>query len=229
LYANFKINYLPQQHIVDRYLATCQTLAVENDGEGLDYFIDECDRIDLKSLPAEFQNGYVAWVIGAKQNTKKFPATKIANTILHPAFPKYPVVLLGGNEDEKDGEKIKAMTHASNISVLNACGKYSLNQSASLLQQAKLVVANDTGLMHIAAAFKKTVISIWGNTVPAFGMSPYYGNREIKNAKIEIENLNCRPCSKLGYSSCPQKHFNCMNMIDEEKLVRQIEMLLRTN
>ena len=55
------------------------------------------------------------------------------------------------------------------------CGKFNLNESADLVRRAKVIVSNDTGLMHIAAAFKRPIVSLWGNTVPAFGMFPYYG------------------------------------------------------
>ena len=113
--------------------------------------------------------------------------------------------------------------------VFNACGKYSLNQSASLVSQAKLVVTNDTGLMHIAAAFKKPVYSIWGNTIPAFGMSPYYGNNVAAgiSRKFETLNLDCRPCSKLGYPSCPKGHFKCMNLINELEIAELVNTIER--
>jgi len=216
LIVNFKINNLPAVHIVDRYLATCKSLGVQNDGDGLDYFIPLEDEIDILTLPGAFNAGYVGWVIGAKQNTKRFPAEKIANAINK---INLPVVLLGGKEDAANAEQIIASTNHKMI--FNACGKYSLNQSASLVKQATLIVTNDTGLMHISAAFKKTIISIWGNTIPGFGMGPYYGqNHEAlssgkQSVKFETLNLACRPCSKLGYDSCPRGHFKCMNMIDE--------------
>ncbi len=218
LMVNFKINRLPDKHIVDRYLETIKILEIENDGEGLDYFISEQDKIDLKTLPEIFSAGYIAWVIGAKQNTKKFPIEKIANAIYN-----RPVILLGGKEDEKAGEEIKSAINNSQSIIINACGRYSLNQSASIIQQANLVVTNDTGLMHIAAAYKKRIISIWGNTIPEFGMSPYYGKFEIRNLKFEIQNLECRPCSKLGFDSCPKGHFKCMNLINEKEIGAVIE------
>ena len=95
-----------------------------------------------------------------------------------------------------------------------------------MVKQAKLIVTNDTGLMHIAAAFKKPIISIWGNTIPEFGMSPYYGKSKIKNQKIEIKDLNCRPCSKLGYDACPKGHFDCMNKIDEIRIEEEIKKII---
>ena len=88
----------------------------------------------------------------------------------------------------------------------NACGKYNLNQSASLVKQCQALFTHDTGLMHIAAAFKKKIYSIWGNTVPEFGMYPYKTDFEV----FEVRGLDCRPCSKIGYSKCPRGHFKCM-------------------
>jgi lipopolysaccharide heptosyltransferase II len=225
LMVNLKINRLPAKHIVDRYLETCKDLGVVNDGEGLDYFISNHDRVELKeTLPAEFQQGYVAWVIGAKQNTKKFPVAKIVSVLKQ---LDEPVVLMGGKEDVNEANEIVAQLTGNSRQLFNACGKFSLNQSASLLQQSKLVVTNDTGLMHIAAAFKKPILSIWGNTIPEFGMAPYYGSHQIPSLQSQVSNLSCRPCSKLGYSTCPKGHLKCMNEIDEEELLNSINSILQ--
>ncbi len=221
LRVNLKINRLPNKHIVDRYLETCASLGVLNDGEGLDYFLAKEDAVDRNTFPIAFQKEYAAWVIGAKHSTKKFPAEKISNVLKQ---LQMPVMLLGGKEDFEEAEKIVQQANGT-TEIFNACGKFSLNQSASLVQQAKLVVTNDTGLMHIAAAFKKPTISIWGNTIPEFGMSPYYGAKEMANAKFEIKGLSCRPCSKLGYNTCPNGHFNCMNLQDEKLLADKINTM----
>ena len=211
LMTKLKVNRLPDKHIVDRYLETCRSLDVMNDGKGLDYFISEDDVVDIKKMPEAFQTGYVAWVIGAKQDTKKFPVDKIVRAV---EYIKHPVVLLGGKDDENEGSEIFQKCERFNAPVYNAAGKFSLNQSASLIQQAQVVVTNDTGLMHVAAAYKKSTISIWGNTIPEFGMSPYQTQKTI----VEVKDLACRPCSKLGYAQCPQKHFSCMLLVDEKLL-----------
>jgi ADP-heptose:LPS heptosyltransferase len=75
--------------------------------------------------------------------------------------------------------------------------------------------------MHIAAAFKKKILSFWGNTVPEFGMFPYQAHSDSKI--VEVKNLKCRPCSKLGYDKCPKKHFNCMNQIDLQMVMKWIK------
>ncbi|HEY6161418.1 MAG TPA: glycosyltransferase family 9 protein, partial [Bacteroidia bacterium] len=102
--------------------------------------------------------------------------------------------------------------------VFNACGKFSLAGSASLVKQAVRVITHDTGLMHIAAAYKKKIYSVWGNTIPGFGMYPYLPGEGSKI--IEVKDLYCRPCSKLGYDHCPKKHFRCMRDIDEDTFLQ---------
>jgi len=214
LIVNFKINNLPHLHIVDRYLATLKDFDVVNDDKGLDYFIPEKDNVDIAILPEQFKNGYIAFVIGAMHNTKKLTINKAIELC---SKIKLPIVLIGGKADVETGEAIIA---GSNSTLFNACGKFNLNQSASLIKQSQKVVAHDTGMMHIAAALKKEIISVWGNTIPEFGMYPYYGanltleNQKLTNHLLEVKGLKCRPCSKIGFDSCPKGHFNCIEQLD---------------
>lgn len=214
LMVNWKVNRLPDVHIVDRYMHTLRHFDVQNDNQGLDFFIDPADEVSLNSLPESHRNGYVGFVIGAKHNTKKLPTAKIISLINKIALP---VVLLGGKEDATEADQISKST--GNL-CYNACGKYNLGQSASLVKQANVIVSHDTGLMHIASAFKKKIISVWGNTIPGFGMYPYLPHPESMIA--EVNGLKCRPCSKIGYPACPQKHFNCMKQIDEDAVVKRV-------
>jgi ADP-heptose:LPS heptosyltransferase len=216
LLIRFKINRLPQKHIVDRYLETTSSLQVENDGKGLDYFIPEKEAFKMSDLPAPFQKmGFVAFVIAGTYNTKKLPVEKIIEICQK---IDYPVILLGGKKEFDEGEKVLSQSKGN---VLNYAGKISLNRSASLVRDAKVVLTNDTGLMHIAAAFQKKILSFWGNTVADFGMVPYQPHPVSQ--RMEVENLKCRPCSKLGFQKCPKKHFRCMNEINVDEAVRWVE------
>lgn len=206
LMVNFKINRLPQIHIVDRYFETVKSLGVTNDGKGLDHFIHEKDQIHIADyLPVHFQNGYHVLVVGGSYYTKQIPINKLKEICVQSSLP---IVLLGGKEDSGIAESVQ---QAYPDKTLNLCGKLNINQSASIIQQSKTVITSDTGLMHIAAAYKKDIISLWGNTIPEFGMGPYLAGN---NSRIlEVKNLPCRPCSKLGYKKCPKGHFKCMNDI----------------
>ncbi|HTH31457.1 MAG TPA: glycosyltransferase family 9 protein, partial [Lacibacter sp.] len=84
--------------------------------------------------------------------------------------------------------------------------------------KSKLVISHDTGLMHIAAALKKPVIAVWGNTMPLLGVAPYYGNAPVLTTKFEVDKLSCRPCSKIGRDKCPKGHFKCMMLQDVEAI-----------
>ncbi|MGR6088471.1 MAG: glycosyltransferase family 9 protein [Arcticibacter sp.] len=216
LLVNLKWNRMPDMHIVDRYFKTVESLGVRNDGEGLDYFIPEADRVDLGNLPDSHRSGYVAMVIGAQHATKRMPAARLNQLATK---LNLPVVLLGGKDDYLDGQEISKGIESN---VINLCGKYNLNQSASLVHDARVVVTHDTGLMHIASAFRKNIISLWGNTVPAFGMTPYLPNEVGASNIFEVEGLNCRPCSKIGYDKCPKGHFRCMMDIDLDDVARKV-------
>ena len=212
LLVNLKINRLPDMHIVDRYFKTVRLFDVTNDNQGLDYFIPEEDIVPLESLPVEFRKGYIAFAIGGLHTTKKLRTEKIIRIC---KTVDKPVILLGGKDDTETGSEI---AEEAGKAIYNACGTYSINQSASLVRQADLVITHDTGLMHIAAAFRKKIISIWGNTIPEFGMYPYHP--DPASVIIQVPNLSCRPCSKIGFDKCPKKHFKCINDIDIDRVVQ---------
>lgn len=222
LYVNLKIDVLPDVSIVERYFEPAHNIGVYNDGNGLDYFIPEDKLLQPDDIPMSHWSGYVACVIGGSFETKQFPAAKWIELF---QLCKYPIILVGGPEDRPMGEVIAAMDP---IRIYNSCGKFKLFESAELVKNAKVVVSNDTGLMHVAAAFKKNLISLWGNTTPELGMFPYYGANNLKNiiaansTIIENKSLSCRPCSKIGYHECPKKHFKCMNEINVEKISTSI-------
>jgi ADP-heptose:LPS heptosyltransferase len=220
LYVNLKkADAMPNVHIVDRYMDAAQTLGVVTDNQGLDFFIPATANVALSSLPPTHQNGYVAYAIGGQHSTKQMPLHKIIELC---EKINRPIVLLGDKNDAIVGEKVALhfnnlqKTHPKKQTIIyNACGLYNLNESASLLQQAHTVFTHDTGLMHIAAALKKNIYSIWGNTTPLLGMYPYQTNYKV----IENNNLSCRPCSKIGFDKCPKGHFKCMNDLQFDNIV----------
>ncbi len=224
LWTALKINLLPKISVVERYFEAVAGLGVKNDGQGLDYFIPEKDVTELEDVPMGHWSGFVGAVIGGTYETKKMPAEKWM------AFVEkcpYPVVLLGGKEDKEMGDKIAALAPGK---VYNSCGKFNLNESADLVKRAKVIVSHDTGLMHIAAAFQKAIVSIWGNTRPEFGMFPYYGFNDLENRVAPMSTMikhkvYCAPCSKLGYQKCPLGHFKCMNRIEADNIVNAVKKL----
>ncbi|MFD0792280.1 glycosyltransferase family 9 protein [Mucilaginibacter litoreus] len=193
-------NLVPPLHLVDRYMKAVQFLGVTNDGQPIDYYIKENHQL-ASLLPASHQSGYVAFVIGATHFTKRMPNKKISSIC---GDINLPIVLLGGNDVTANGDEIAA---AAGEKVYNSCGKTTLDESVFLVSQAKSVIGFDTGLTHIAEAFKKPIVSIWGGTIPdLLGVQPYM----VKESLVSGIDLYCRPCSKFGLEKCPLGHFKCM-------------------
>ncbi len=213
LLVNFKMNRMPKTHIVDRYFEAVKSFRVENDGKGLDYFIPEKEEIDPQVRWG--LRDFVAYGIGGNHVGKILPEEKIIRALKLICDGGRSVVLLGGPEDAQRASRIQ---EAVGEAVVNACGDLSLHGSASAVRQADSVIAHDTAIMHIASAFGKKVISIWGCTVPEFGMSPYRAHEE--STMIQVAGLQQRPCSKLGAGMC--KGFECMHGIEEEVIFSAI-------
>lgn len=221
LLTQLNIDVMPNKHITLRSMDTVRALGVNDDGEGLDYFIAKEDEIQQSDLPAAHLLGFIAIVIGANHFTKKFPVYKLIDLC---SKMDHPIILLGGKEDAANGALIAAQ---DTTKIYNACGKFNISESAGIIKKAKVVLSNDTGMQYIACAFKKPVLALWGSTTPDLDVEPYYGSKFISSQSKPIyENiylkLRCQPCSKYGTATCPLEHFNCMNKLDVNTIIKKI-------
>lgn len=205
LLVNFKINRLPDLHIVDRYLETVKDLIKEKPRKG-EFYISKENEVDPKELIGSSKGSYITVAVGAKFATKQIPTQKLKEILDNAGLP---IVLLGGTEDKIKGEEI---VNSISGEIYDLCGELNLQQSASVVAQSKVLLTSDTGLMHIAACYDVPIVSVWGNTVPELGMYPYRPASKESYTIHEVKELSCRPCSKIGFESCPKKHFNCMMM-----------------
>ena len=115
LLTTFKINLMPDIHIVDRYFKAVEKLGVKNDYQGLDFFISEKNDYPLSELPENFQEGYHAFVIGGTYKTKILPAVKIVEIIQK---LNEPVILLGGPDDvERANEILDKISKSQNLRI----------------------------------------------------------------------------------------------------------------
>lgn len=218
---NLKLDALPSEHLVDRYFKGILSTGIKNDGMGLDCFIS--DKAQLEAIKQTKTLGnYVVLSLGATYFTKRIPLDKWSSWIQD--NNEIPFVLVGGNDVKEISD---ALENKFAHRVLNLCGKISLQCTAAIIKNASSLITGDTGTMHMGAAFRIPMINIWGSTIRDFGMFPYYGMKEKMNIDLEVSGLSCRPCSKLGYGSCPKKHFKCMLDIDDarlkDELSRQIQ------
>lgn len=214
----FKQNSMPDVHVVDRYFEAVKSLGVKSDGKRGDFPVPKSEALDVTSMYNLESKRFVALVIGAKFRTKQLPIEKLVELI---EKVNDPIVLIGGPDDKNLGDEIVSKTNHEQV--INSCGKHSILGSASILKKSRMVVTNDTGMMHIAACFDVPIVSIWGNTVPELGMYPYRPNDAASFSIHEVKDLKCRPCSKIGYSECPKGHFDCMNKQDVNRIAGMID------
>lgn len=225
LIVNARINLLPPVHLITRYFRAAKSLNVQYDGKGSDFFLPkQLMPNHEKHLPPGLTSGYMAVVAGGHHKTKQIPPEKLVSICNNAGLP---VVFLGSKADIQTAEKVK---EALKVNAINLCGKFSLHGSASFLKRAKVVISPDTGLMHIAAALKKPMVTLWGNTIPQFGMTPFYPDK-LKGLHTihQATGLPCRPCSKTGFERCPLGHFDCMYQISDNEVVNSIKAMATTH
>ncbi len=208
---NLKRNNMPKVHVVDRYFKAVEKLGVKNDNKPCDFFIQLSDEIQIKDHFNLTSEKYITIAIGAQFATKRMPFEKLKEIIEQ---LNQSIILIGGETDKTLADEILAAF--PNKTIFSACGIFSLAQSASIVKQSRVLLTNDTGMMHIASCFQIPTISVWGNTVPELGMYPYFPENPEIFSIHEVKGLNCRPCSKIGFQKCPKGHFNCMNLQDSK-------------
>lgn len=225
LLVQFKLNLYNGTHtsVVDRYRAALDGIVPSGDAPCALYPSPE-DR--------EFASGVVgdagpvlAVCFGANHFTKRYPEDRFAAVIDRVLSARdLRVLLLGGKEDADGAARIVAMLpEAVRARVIPVAGRTSLMQSAALLERSDLVLCNDTGLMHMASAFGKRLLVLFGSSVGEFGFLPWGTRFEL----FETPGLSCRPCSHIGRDRCPQGHFRCMNDIAPDRVADRIIELFK--
>lgn len=224
LLVQLKYNSLPKIHVVDRYFVAVKKLGVQNKAYPIEFYISDQDRVDVLNEFGLTPGSFVTVAIGAQFATKRMPLELLRRILIN---VKKPVLLIGGKEDFETADQVIKLVEANkdqiNFQISNACGMYRIGQSADIVRQAERILTNDTGMMHIASAFDIPIHSVWGSTVPAFGMYPYRQAHKGKVSFHEVQGLGCRPCSKIGFNKCPKTHFRCMLDQDLEGILNEVD------
>lgn len=217
LMVRFGIDRLKGQHIVERYLTAIGPFGLVDDGKGLDLVIPQDQEVLSSDFPDGFNGPFAALAMGAAHEGKRMTESQLIGICNNAPLP---VVLLGGKEDMEMASSVAA---ASTGTTWNTAGAFSILQSASLVQQAGVLVAGDTGLMHIAAAVQTPVVSVWGCTSPKLGMAPW---RPHPNSVIvEPTDRPKRPCSKLG-NRCKYGKEMCIQTIAPSAILSALNAAL---
>lgn len=163
-------------------------------------------RLELRA------NGSIAvFCPGAEYGTaKRWPAAYYAELAKDLVHEGRAVWLLGSPKDAGVGDEIVRL---SGNACVNLCGRTKLDDAVDLLSCADLVISNDSGLMHVAAALDRPMIALFGSSSPRF--TPPLST----HARVIRLDLPCSPCFKR---ECPLKHFKCMMDLTPERLRSEI-------
>ncbi len=164
----------------------------------------------LKSKP------YICIAPSSLWYTKRLPTEKWIALI--DAIPDtFSIYLLGSKADRETSSYIVQSTQNKNVKDL--CGDLSLLESTALIDDAAMVYANDSAVMHIASAMNTPTTATFLSTALPLGYGPMADDAIVVETK---EDLSCKPCGFHGYHSCPKKHFKCGLDIDVQDLIRRI-------
>jgi heptosyltransferase-2 len=175
-------------------------------------------RVDQASLDAALgrlglsrEKPVVAFCPGAEYGpAKRWPARHFAELATKLAARGRSVWLFGSEKDREIGEEIVRL---SGSAAINVCGKTDLASAIDLLSLAEVVVSNDSGLMHVAAAVGRPVVALYGSS------SPEHTPPLSKISRVVRTGIECSPCYAR---ECPLGHFRCMNELTPERVLREI-------
>ncbi|MBI1803731.1 MAG: lipopolysaccharide heptosyltransferase II [Ignavibacteria bacterium] len=221
--------YRDDTSVADRYLETVKSFGLRNDGKGLEVFVPEEVTASASAIVSKCQLGRYTRILGmvptARHYTKRWPQERFVEFGIQYAKAQRSKVLLFGSKDEVEycGD-IAQMVNAElgSPAVESLAGKLTLLETAAVFDRCDVVVTNDTGLMHLAAARKRKIVAVFGSTVRELGFFPY-GTESIV---VEKQGLSCRPCTHIGLRECPRKHFLCMKGIEAQQVLAATETLL---
>jgi heptosyltransferase-2 len=231
----------PISSVAERYFAAVAPLELRPDGGGLDLILTEAERAQADRLLAavaegrqeaadagigDESGGWLAVAPGARWATKRWPPESFAAAARAIAAERsWKVVLLGSAEDATAAGALGALLRAAGIHALDLSGRLELRESAAVLARSALLLTNDSGLMHAAAALGVPSVAVFGSTVSQLGFVPYRARARV----VEVDGLPCRPCTSFGRPACPLGHFKCMRELEPESVVRAARELLSAN
>ncbi len=230
---NFYRDIVP---VTQRYLETAKLLGIEDDGGGLDIDVPA----EIQSLVDARLNKYhldrfdrvVGFAPTARHFTKRWPQEKFVECGVELLKNGSSKILIFGAKHEAEycGDIAHLINNAAGgPGAENLAADFSILETGAAMDRCDVIISNDSGLMHLAAARKKKLVAIFGSTVREFGFFPFRSDAAV----IENIGLRCRPCSHIGRESCPKGHFKCMMDISVAQVVSAAEAfcaqrLLRT-
>jgi lipopolysaccharide heptosyltransferase II len=215
--------------VPERYLETVKGVGITDDGQGLEVFVPPEVRSSVAAMLDRYKLERYERVIGlaptAKHFTKRWPGERFVEFGVRSAqLLRAKLLIFGGREDQEYCGDLAQMINAESATTAaeSLAGRLSILESAVTMEACHVIVSNDTGMMHLAAAARRKVVAVFGSTVREFGFFPY----RTEHSVVETKDLPCRPCSHVGLDRCPEGHFRCMRDIRAAEVLSAVQSLL---
>jgi heptosyltransferase-2 len=207
--------YRDQVPVPERYFEAARHLDVVPDGDPAELFISPAaearaeEWLNRSGLDPTLP--MVAIAPGAAHATKCWPVRHWRRLAEELASRGYGIVLVGGSADRVTAAEIVSVVPGG---IASAAGELDLQAAGALVRRARVVVAGDTGPMHLATAVGRPVVALFGPTVEEFGFFPYQARATV----LQLP-LPCRPCSSKGGPRCPLVHHQCLEDIPPQQVL----------
>jgi heptosyltransferase-2 len=211
--------YRASMPFADRYHAAVEELVGRELPRGeLRYFLGPEDRDvageALRRAGVDPGRPLVGLSPGAKWETKRWPKERFAALARRAMAEGFQVAVQGSAAEAGLGREIVSAAPGA----ADLCGKLDLRGLGGFISRCAVLVANDSGPMHMARALGVPTLAFFGSTDP--GMFDFQGHSAL------FAGVECSPCSFFGRRRCPRGHFRCMLDLDEEHAWRALLPLL---
>jgi len=199
-----------EQHAIDRYLCITEALGCGRTPIEFDFSIGAAERAQVQTLLGD-RGPFAVLLPGTNWPTKRWPADRFAE-LVGPLRRDLGLlsILAGGADAVPIAREICRLAPDGDCGPLDLTGRTSLRQLVALLERATLVIANDSGPMHIAAALARPLVTIFGPTNP-IRTGPY--RRPDSVVRVQI------PCSPCYSRRC--SHLSCMRLLETAMVLEQ--------
>ena len=155
---------------------------------------------------------------GSQHLTKQYPIERIVNFLLEiPSEWNCKFLIMGDWKDKHHAIHIKTL---SELKIFDLTGAFNIGQMIAAISLCDIILTNDSGPMHIAAALKKPQIAIFGATHPKLGFRP------LNTKAITLQaNIRCQPCSLHGGKSCRRSNLYCFRNIPSTDVFEKFNIL----